>query len=61
MEREIYRQTDSRWILSEIKDIKVGESISIHEDGKYKGIFKAMSPPYQEDGVWTIQVSCMGE
>ena len=57
--REIYRRIgENDWVLSEMKDLEVGDLFSLHEDGKMIGIFKTMGPPYMNnEGAWTVSVS----
>jgi hypothetical protein len=59
MEREIYRRIgENDWVLSQMQELEVGDLFSIHEGGKFVGIFKAMGPPHtKNDGTWTVSVS----
>ena len=61
MNREIYKQTEFRWQLTEMEDVEIGDVISIHDDGKHMGIYRAISSPYiDKDGICTIRISEMG-
>ena len=57
--REVYKRVgENDWVLVEMKDLKVGDLFSLHEDGKFLGIFKGTGPPYvNKEGAWTVNVS----
>ena len=59
IEREIYKRIGKNdWELSKIELLEVGNLFSLHENGKFKGLFKAMSPPYlDKDGECVVQIS----
>jgi hypothetical protein len=59
MEREIYKRIDKNdWVLTETKDLGVGDLISIHDGGKFKGLFRTSGPPYMtSEGFWSISVN----
>jgi hypothetical protein len=57
--REVYKRIgENDWVLTEMKDLDVGDMISIHEGGKFIGLYKTMGPPYMNsEGFWAISVS----
>ena len=59
IEREIYKRIGKNdWELVRMDDIDVGDLFSLHENGKFKGLFKAISPPYTDkDGECVVQIS----
>ena len=59
MEREIYKRIgENDWVLTEMKDLNVGDLISIHIGGKFKGLFRTSGPPHiTNGGEWTVNVS----
>jgi hypothetical protein len=56
--REIYKRVgENDWVLTEMKDLVVGDIISIHDDGKFMGLCKVAGPPYiTSEGLWTVSV-----
>ena len=56
--REIYKRVGKNdWVLTEMKDLEVGDLISIHEGGKFLGLFKTAGPPYiTSEGFWSVSV-----
>jgi len=61
--REVYkRMAENDWVLTEMKDLGVGDIISIHEGGKFIGLFTTCSSPYiTSEGFWTISVDKYNE
>jgi hypothetical protein len=59
MEREVYKRIGKNdWTLVEMKDLKVSDIFSLHENGKFCGLFTAMGPPYLDNnGEWKIYVN----
>jgi len=56
--REIYKRVgENEWVLTEMKDLQVGDLISIHDGGRFMGLFKTAGPPYiTSEGFWTVSV-----
>jgi hypothetical protein len=56
--REVYkRMAENDWVLTEMKDLDVGDIISMHDGGKFMGLFTTCGPPYMNsEGFWTISV-----
>jgi hypothetical protein len=45
-----------------MKDLGVGDIISIHDGGKFMGLFTTSGPPYMNsEGIWTISVDKYNE
>lgn len=59
MKREVYKRVGKNdWVLTEMKDLGVGDIISIHDSGKFMGLFKTSGPPYiTSEGIWTVSVN----
>jgi hypothetical protein len=61
--REIFKRVDkNEWVLTEMKDLSVGDIISMHDGGKFLGLFRTAGPPYMtSEGFWSISVSKYNE
>ena len=61
--REIYKRVDKNdWVLTEMKDLTVGNIVSIHDGGKAMGIFKTVGPPYMNsEGFWTVSIDRLSQ
>jgi hypothetical protein len=61
--REVYKRVaENDWTLTEMKDLGVGDIISIHDGGKFMGLFTTSGPPYMtSEGFWTISVDKYNE
>lgn len=57
MTREIYKKVGDDWNFFRVKDLVVGDIVSIHDEGKHVGIFKIRSAPEMDErGNWMFQV-----
>lgn len=61
--REVYKRVaENDWALTEMKELDVGDIISIHDGGKFMGLFTTSGPPYMNsEGFWTISVNKYNE
>jgi len=59
IEREIYKRIGKNdWELVKLESVTVGDIISIHDNGKFQGLFRTISPAYvDKDGKWTVQLN----